>query len=272
VGEGGVVTGVDGERNPVLDRVRSELLRAARQAAPRRRRRHSFVVVLIGLVALAGASAASAITRAGPLAHMFKGAEVPIPVPRHPVANRPDGCAELKSVADGRAEPSVKRVDPGLRDMLGVFRRPQRPQEAVSNCGIELEDGENFTLGRIVVLPTGEIAFLWPARHAVCIGVAGLGACPGVQVLRRHGVAIGGGFNQGVPRGMMRVFGVARDDVHEIVFALPDGREVIAPITDNAFSLLLPIEKITAARVDDDGSRHLVPGVPDLTVLGADAP
>jgi hypothetical protein len=261
------------ERNPVLEKVRRELLRAARHGAPRRRIRRGLAVVLIGATALAGAAAASAVTRTGPLAHVLPRSEVPIPVPRHPVATQADGqCAELKNVADGRAEPTVKRVDPRLTEMLGVFRRPQRPQEAVSNCGIELEDGENFTLGRIVFLPGGEIAFLWPAQNAVCVGVSGLGTCPGIQVLQQHAVAIGGGYNLGVPRGMMRVFGVARDDVSRLVFALPDGREVTATIVDNAFSLLLPIEKIAAERVDDDGSRHAVPGVPDFTALPPDSP
>jgi len=142
------------ERNPVLEKIRSELLRAARQAEPHRRMRRRLVAVLIGLTALAGASAASAITRTTPLAHVLAGSDVPIPVPRQPVPTRADGrCAELKNVADGRAEPTVKRVDPRLRKMMGVFRRPQRPQEAVSNCGIELEDGQNFTLGRVVACP-----------------------------------------------------------------------------------------------------------------------
>jgi hypothetical protein len=263
----------DVDRNPVLEKVRSELLRAARQGEPRRRMRRRLVVVLIGLTALAGASAASAITRTGPLAHVLAGSDVPLPVPRHPVPTDADGqCAELKNVADGRAEPTVKRVDPRLREMLGVFRRPQRPQEAVSNCGIELEDGQNFTLGRIVALPGGDIAFVWPAQNAVCVGVLGLGGCPDVQVLKQHGVAIGGGYNLGVPRGMMRVFGVARDDVSRLIFTLPDDRELTTPIVDNVFSLLLPIEKITAERVDDDGSRHAVPGVPDFTADPPDSP
>jgi hypothetical protein len=263
----------EGERNPVLVKVRSELLRAARQSAPRRRMRRGPAVVLIGATALAGAAAASAVTRTGPLAHVLPGSDVPIPVPRHPVPIQANGqCAELKDVADGRAEPTVTRVDPRLREMLGVFRRSQRPHEAISNCGIELEDGENFTLGRIVALPSGETAFVWPALHAVCVGVSGLGSCPDIQVLQQHGVAIAGGYNLGVPRGMMRVFGVARDNVSRLVFSLPDGREITAPIVDNVFSLLLPIQKITAERVDRDGSRHAVPGVPDFTANPPDSP
>jgi hypothetical protein len=130
----------------------------------------------------------------------------------------------------------------------------------------------NFALGRIVALPGGEIAFVWPAQDAVCVGVLGLGGCPDVQVLQQYGAALGGGYNLGVPRGMMRVFGVARDDVDHLVFTLPDGREVTAPIVDNVFSLLLPIEKITAERVDQDGSRHAVPGVPDFTANPPDSP
>jgi hypothetical protein len=130
----------------------------------------------------------------------------------------------------------------------------------------------NFALGRIVALPGGEIAFVWPAQDAVCVGVLGLGGCPDIQVLQQHGVSIGGGYNLGVPRGMMRVFGLARDDVSRLVCSLPDGREVTAPIVDNVFSLLLPIEKITAERVDQDGSRHAVPGVPDFTANPPDSP
>jgi hypothetical protein len=251
--------------NPVLEKIRRQLLHAALEGAPRRRR-HGLVAVLVGAMLLAGAAAASAVTRTGPLAHVLAGSEIPIPVPRHPVPTQAGGqCEELFNLADGRAEPTVKRLDPRLLDMLGVFRRPQRPQEAVTNCGIELEDGENFALGRAVALPGGEIAFLWPARHAVCVGVSGFGNCPDLQVLRRHGVAIAGGFNTGVPRGMMRVFGVARDDVSRLVFTLPDGRETTAPIVDNAFSVLLPIGKITAERIDHDGSRRSVPGVPDFS-------
>jgi hypothetical protein len=263
----------EGERNPVLEKVKSELLRAARQSAPRRRMRRDLAVVLIGATALAGAAAASAVTRTGPLAHVLAGSDVPIPVPRHGVRTQANGqCAELKDVADGRAEPTVKRVEPRLRDMLEVFRRPQQPQEEISNCGIELEDGQNFTLGRIVALPGGETAFLWPALHAVCVGVAGLGSCPDIQVLQQHGVAIAGGYNLGVPRGQMRVFGVARDNVSRLAFSLPDGREITAPIVHNVFSLLLPIEKIRAERVDHDGSRHAVPGVPDFTADPPDSP
>jgi hypothetical protein len=71
---------------------------------------------------------------------------------------------------------------------------------------------------------------------------------------------------------MMRVFGVARDEVSRLVFALPDGRELTATIVYNVFSLLLPIDKITAERVDDDGSRHTVPGVPDFTADPPDPP
>jgi hypothetical protein len=253
------------ERNPVLEKVGSELLRAARKSAPRERMRRRLVVVLVGATALAGASAASAITRTGPLGDILTSSDVPLPKPRHAGTATSDGrCAELRADAE-RAEPTVRRVDPRLRAMLGVFRRPQRPQEAVSNCGIELNDGENLTLGRVVALPGDETAFVWPARDAVCVGVEGLGVCPGIQVLHQHGVAISGGYNLGVPRGMMRVFGVARDGVSQLVFSLRDGREVTTSIVDNVFSVLLPIEKITAERVDDDGSRHSVPGVPDFT-------
>jgi hypothetical protein len=262
----------DIERNPILAQVGRELMRAARTRAPHERIRRRLVILLVGATALAGASAASALTRTGPLAGVLTSADVPLPKPRHAVTTTSDGrCPELRADAE-RAEPTVRRVDPKLRAMLGVFRRPQQPQEAVSNCGIELNDGENLSLGRIVTLPGGEIAFLWPARDAICSGVEGLSGCPGIQVLQRHGVAISGGYNVGVPRGMMRVFGVARDDVSRLVFSLPDGREVTAPIVDNAFTALLPIEHITAERVDDDGSRHTVPGVPDFTADRPDSP
>jgi hypothetical protein len=262
----------DIERNPVLEKVGRELLRAARKSAPRERMRRRLIVVLVGATALAGASAASALTRTGPLAGILTSSDVPLPKPRHAVTPTTEGrCAELKADAE-RAEPTVRRVDPRLRAMLGVFRRPQRPQEAVSNCGIELNDGENLSLGRVVALPGDVIAFVWPARDAVCVGVEGLGGCPGIQVLQQHGVAISGGYNLGVPRGLMRVFGVAADDVAQLVFTLPDGREVTTPIVDNAFTVLLPIEKIAAERVDDDGSRHAVPGVPDFTADPPDSP
>jgi hypothetical protein len=255
----------DRQTNPVIARVGDELRRAARHRA-RRRPHRRLAGVLVAVVALAGTSAASALTQTGPLAHVLSDTEVAVPLPRAPVD--PGGDCDRKDLADGRAERTVRRLDPRVRALMGVFRRPQRPAEGVSNCGYELEDGENLTLGRRVTLPDGQRAYVWPARHAVCYGVAGLGGCPPVSVIERDGVAIGAGFNADTPRGMFHAAGVARDGVRALVFTVPDGRETSTPVVDNVFAVLLPRENIAVERVDRDGSRHAIPHSP-VSMFGA---
>jgi hypothetical protein len=258
------VNGSGIEHNAVLGKVRAELLRAARERAQRPRSRRRAVVALIAVALLLGASAASAITRKGPLGTVLPASKASLALPRHPVPARTGAdCAELRDVADRRAEPTVRHVDRRLRELLGVLRRPQGSGEALSSCGIELEDGENLGLGRVVVLPGGEVAYIWPARDAVCYGVAGIGGCPGIEPLERDGVTIGGGYNHDTPRGMMRLSGVARDGVRELVFTPSDGRSVTAPVVDNLFTALVPMSTVAAERVDDDGRQHALADVPD---------
>ena len=157
----------------------------------------------------------------------------------------------------GGPEPTVREVDPRLRELMGVFRRPQRPGERLSDRGITLNDGENVTLSRSVDVPgLDQPVYVWPARDAVCHASGGFGSCPGIGVLEERGVAIGSGHSANMPAGTVAVSGVARDGVAAIVFTMADGRTVRVPVVENVFYRRLCGKASAAVRVDTDGSRH----------------
>lgn len=246
--------------NPVIDRVGEELQRVAarRVATPRRSAQRSVVLVLAALLGLLGTvTAASALTQAGPIADALNLTDLPPDRPRQ------GSGPPTFNTADGRAEPTVQQVDPRLRELMAVFRRPQRPDERLSDRGIELEDGENVTLSRRVDLPgTKQPVYVWPAQDAVCHAAGGFGGCPPIEVLEEQGIAIASGFNQSTPPGTIAIDGVARDGIAKLVFTMSDGRSVEVPVVENVFYRLLCGRPTAAAYVGVDGRRHELEQLP----------
>jgi len=138
--------------------------------------------------------------------------------------------------AAGGGSAEAQAGDPETRALLGIFREsataademPGDPASDLRASG-DAQPGEDPTQSRRIDGIAAEPLYLWPKDGGVC---ASWGNCVPTSLLEKKGVAVSTSFGHAY-----RVAGIARDGIDEVTVTTKGGRELNAPVRENAFWL-----------------------------------
>lgn len=171
-----------------------------------------------------------------------------------------------QSEARDQDEAKLYATAPQLPALISAFDRAQEeadqiPSKARFQQQLALDElaGEDRGLSRRLTGSRGDVAYVWPMEEGVCHQSAFTSGCSPTSLLADRGVLIGSAF--GSETKDVHVFGVVKDGIDSVTFALKDGRSVTVEVNENSVQLDGQVDPVEARWMNPDGSAGVQSGL-----------